>query len=342
MAIVQVQDLIEAGVHYGHRSSRWNPRMRPYIYGKRNLIHIIDLRETIRGLVRAYRFLSRVVSQGSLVLFVGTKRQAQETIRREAHRSHMPYVSERWIGGTFTNFRTIRGRLQRLEELEQLIRTGEIDEYSKKRKSTLMREMRKIHRNLSGIRTMNRPPGAVVIIDAAREASAVREARKMGIPTIALIDTDSDPDTIDLAIPGNDDSIRSIDLVLRRLADAVIEGGAALPREHVEKLQAEFEKAHAEVVAPLPEVPVPAAEEAPAVVDSRTPAEARSEPAVSTAAAVETDQPASAPSAAPEAVASATPSAEVETPPAAPPESAAPTGVTDPAPEPAGDQPPTT
>lgn len=131
MSVVQVQDLIEAGVHYGHRSSRWNPKMRPYIYGKRNLIHIIDLRETVRGMVRAYRFLNRVASQGSLILFVGTKRQAQETVIREASRCHMPFVSERWIGGTFTNFRTIRFRLQRLEELKRLIRTGEIDAYSK-------------------------------------------------------------------------------------------------------------------------------------------------------------------------------------------------------------------
>jgi small subunit ribosomal protein S2 len=246
--IVQVQELIESGVHYGHRSSRWNPKMRPYIYGKRNLIHIIDLRETVRGLVRAYRFLTRVASQGSLILFVGTKRQAQEAIIREAHRCFMPYVSERWIGGTFTNFRTIRNRLQRLEELERHIRTGEIDQYSKKRKSTLMREMRKIHRNLSGIRTMNRLPGAMVVVDSNRESSAVKEARKMNIPTIALIDTDSDPDMIDLAIPGNDDSIRSIDLVLKRLVDAVLEGMSTLSRDHTDKLQGEFVKAHTPVV----------------------------------------------------------------------------------------------
>lgn len=248
MPIVQVQDLIDAGVHYGHRSSRWNPKMRPYIYGKRNLIHIIDLRETVRGLLRAHRFLSRIASQGSLVLFVGTKRQAQESIIREASRCSMPYISERWIGGTFTNFRTIRDRLHRLEELEKLIATGEINAYSKKRKSTLMREMRKIHRNLSGMRTMNRLPGAVVVVDSHREHSAVREARKMGIPTIALIDTDSDPDMIDLAIPGNDDSIRSIDLVLERLADAVIEGFNTLPKDQVEKLQQDFIKAHTPVV----------------------------------------------------------------------------------------------
>lgn len=278
MPIVQVQDLIDAGVHYGHRSSRWNPKMRPYIYGKRNLIHIIDLRETVRGLVRAHRFLNRVAAQGSLILFVGTKRQAQESIIREATRCSMPYVSERWIGGTFTNFRTIRQRLQRLEELENLIRTGEIDEYSKKRKAALMRELRKIHRNLSGIRTMNRLPGAVVVVDSNHEASAVREARKMGIPTVALIDTDSDPDKVDVAIPGNDDSIRSIDLVLGGLADAIRDGMNSLPRDQVEKLQAEFERAHAPVVPKQPDI-MPVEASVAATGEAVTQAEPAAEPA---------------------------------------------------------------
>lgn len=275
MSVVQVQDLIEAGVHYGHRSSRWNPKMRPYIYGKRNLIHIIDLRETVRGMVRAYRFLNRVASQGSLILFVGTKRQAQETVIREATRCSMPFVSERWIGGTFTNFRTIRNRLQRLEELERLIRTGEIDQYSKKRKSTLMRELRKIHRNLSGIRTMNRLPGAMVIIDSHREASAVKEARKMGIPTVGIIDTDSDPDMIDLAIPANDDSIRSIDLLLTKLVDGIRDGLNSLPRDQVDKLEQEFGRAHAPVIPKeaVPAAPLTLGGSAPAVEEATATAE---------------------------------------------------------------------
>lgn len=222
--------------------------MRPYIYGKRNLIHIIDLRETVRGLVRASRFISQIASQGSLVLFVGTKRQAQDAIRREAQRCHMPFVAERWIGGTFTNFRTIRNRLARLDELERLISTGEINAYSKKRRATLLRELQKVHRNLSGMRTMNRLPGAVVVVDSHKEGTGVKEARTMGIPTVALIDTDSDPDMVDLVIPGNDDSIRSIDLVLKRLSDAVIDGMNALPRETVEKLQADFVRAHTPVI----------------------------------------------------------------------------------------------
>ena len=276
MPNVVVQELVEAGVHYGHRASRWNPKMRPYIYGKRNLIHIIDLRETVRGLVRACKLLTRLSAQGSLLLFVGTKRQAKESIIREAGRCFMPYVSERWIGGTFTNFRTIRNRLHRLLELEKAVETGEIDTYSKKRKSTLLREMRKIHRNLNGMRTMNRLPAALVIVDALNETSAAREARKMGIPTIALIDTDSDPDSIDLAIPGNDDSIRSIDLVLQKLADAVLEGMNGLPRDQAEKLRNEFAKAHTPIVpknamapagsleaGPLGEEPAPAPAAAP-------------------------------------------------------------------------------
>lgn len=248
MPIVHVDELIEAGVHYGHRSSRWNPKMRDYIYGKRNLIHIVDLRETVRGLIRAYRYLTKIASQGSLVLFVGTKRQAQEAVQREAASCWMPFVCERWIGGTFTNFRTIRSRLKRLEELENQLRTGEIHAYSKKRKATILRELRKIRRNLSGIRTLNRMPGAMVVVDAHKETTAIKEAKKVGIPVIALVDTDSDPDNVDIVIPGNDDSVRAIDVVLSRLSQAVREGLGQLPKDQLEKLRADFEKAHEAVV----------------------------------------------------------------------------------------------
>jgi small subunit ribosomal protein S2 len=263
VAIVQVKDLIEAGVHFGHRASRWNPKMLPYIYGKRNLIHIIDLRETVRGLLRAHRYLAKVASAGSLVLFVGTKRQAKEAIEREATRSGMPYVSERWLGGTLTNYRTIRDRLKRLQELEAMWlpagenpakvdlpaymktmvneagkldlakapETAPIRGYSKKMVATLNRELTKIQRNLSGIREMNRLPDALIVVDPRREDIAVKEAQRMGVSTVALIDTDSDPDVVDLPIPGNDDSIRSIELILGKLADAILEGKAALPPE---------------------------------------------------------------------------------------------------------------
>lgn len=263
MALVDVKDLLEAGVHYGHRASRWNPKMRPYIYGKRNLIHIIDLRETVRGLLRAYKYLSQVVARGGLVMFVGTKRQAKEIIEREAGRAGMPFVSERWLGGTLTNYRTIRNRLKRLQELEAmwlpaganpakedlnsyiaglLTEAGKLDPakapdssdirtHSKKMISTLSRELLKIRRNLMGIRDMIKLPDALVIVGPNKEHIAVKEAKRMGVTTIALIDTDSDPDPVDLPIPGNDDSIRSIEVVVSKLADACLEGRAALPPE---------------------------------------------------------------------------------------------------------------
>ena len=224
MAPVLVKQLIEAGVHFGHRASRWNPKMRPYIYARQNLIHIVDVRETIRGLLRAKKYLSQVAATGSLILFVGTKRQAAETIDREASRAGMPFVGDRWLGGTLTNFRTIRNRLTRLEELEKLRSGEELGAYSKKMQSALNREYRKMYRNLHGMRTMNRLPECLVIIDPKKEKNAVKEAQKLGITTVALIDTDSDPDLVDLPIPGNDDSIRSIELVAQQLADAVLEG----------------------------------------------------------------------------------------------------------------------
>jgi small subunit ribosomal protein S2 len=202
--------------------------MRPYIYARRNLIHIIDVRETIRGLIRARKYLTQVAAGGSLVLFVGTKKQAAETIEREAQRCQMPFVSERWLGGTLTNFRTIRSRLSRLEELDKLIPSDEFGTYSKKMQSALRREHRKMSRNLSGARTLNRLPECLLVVDPKKEKNAIKEARKLGITTVALIDTDSDPDQVDLPIPGNDDSVRSIELVIQQLADAIIEGRANL------------------------------------------------------------------------------------------------------------------
>jgi small subunit ribosomal protein S2 len=224
---VLAQELIEAGVHFGHRASRWNPKMRPYIHGRRNLIHIIDVRETIRGLLRARRYLQKVASQGSLVLLVGTKRQACDTIEQQGTRCGMPFVSDRWLGGTLTNFRTIRSRLARLEELERIRSSDELAGYSKKMQSSLNREYRKMYRNLNGMRTMNRLPECLVVVDPRKEKNAIGEARKLGITTVALIDTDCDPDEVDLPIPGNDDSIRSIELIVTLLADAVLAGKTA-------------------------------------------------------------------------------------------------------------------
>jgi small subunit ribosomal protein S2 len=219
-----VKTLVDSGVHFGHRVSRWNPKMEPYIHGKRNMIHIIDVRETVKGILRAKKLVQATVAGGKDILFVGTKRQARFAIEEEAKRCGMHYVSERWLGGTLTNFRTIRARLQRLEELEKLWATGQIDTYSKKMKSTLQREMEKIKTNLEGIRKMERLPGLMFIIDTRREHIAVKEAKKLGVRTIALIDTDSDPELIDLPIPGNDDALRAIEVICKELADSAIEG----------------------------------------------------------------------------------------------------------------------
>ena len=219
-----VKDLIEAGIHFGQRRSNWNPKMRPYIHSVRNQVHIIDIKETVKGLLLAKRFIARTVAEGRDVCFVGTKRQAKGAIEQYCGDVKMPYVTERWLGGTLTNFRTIRDRLKRLEELEKLTETGEIANYSKKMESQLGRERKKIFRNLNGIRTMTKLPGAMVVVDTTREHNALREARNLGIPTICLIDTDGDPDLADIPIPGNDDSMRAIDLIVRELCAAVQEG----------------------------------------------------------------------------------------------------------------------
>ncbi|MFW6279989.1 MAG: 30S ribosomal protein S2, partial [Planctomycetota bacterium] len=221
---IDVRDLIEAGVHFGHRSSRWNPKMEPYIYKKRNLIHIIDIRKTLWGLVAGKKVTSAIAEQGEYVLFAGTKRQAEPIIEREAKRCGMPFVAERWPGGLLTNYVTIRKRLERLDELEELERSGRIEQYSKKMISSLRREKRKILRNLGGVREMDQLPGLLVIVDPSRESIAVREAVKLGIPTIAWMDTDADPEDIDIVVPANDDAIGSIEIFVEIMADAVLEG----------------------------------------------------------------------------------------------------------------------
>ncbi len=224
MANSLVQDLIESGIHFGQHASGWNPKMGRFIYGKRNAIHIIDIKETIKGLLLAKKFIARTVSDGRDVVFVGTKRQARSVLETRVADVKMHYVIERWLGGTLTNFRTIRSRLKRLEELEAIEQTDNFQSYSKKMESRLRREMRKIKRNLEGIRHMEKLPGAVVVIDVRREVNALREARKLGIPTICLIDTDGDPDMADIPIPGNDDSMRAIDVIVRELCAACSEG----------------------------------------------------------------------------------------------------------------------
>jgi small subunit ribosomal protein S2 len=232
------KELIDAGVHFGHRVSRWNPKMKPYIFGKRNLIHIIDVKETLRGILLGRKFLSQVAARSQDVLFVGTKRQARKAVEENAGRVEMHWVNDRWLGGTLTNFREIRKRVGRLEQLEVLEADGKLDQYSKKEGASLRREMRKIRRNLGGIRRMTKLPGAIVVVDQRREIIAVREARKMAIPIVCLLDTDSDPDMVDIAIPGNDDAMRAIDLVIRTLADAVAEGVQSRGKAEAEAAEA--------------------------------------------------------------------------------------------------------
>ena len=217
-------NLISAGVHFGHAASRWNPKMGPYIFGKRNKIHIINVKETLKGMIISKKLLTEVVASGKDVVFVGTKRQAQSSVKGAAEKAGMHYVAERWLGGMLTNFQTVRSRLQKLEELEGLEASGKLDAESKKQASRLRRQMRKIQTNLGGVRKMNRMPGAVIVVDTKKEYLALREARKLGIVTIGLIDTDSDPDEVDVVIPSNDDSIKAIEIILDELAKAISVG----------------------------------------------------------------------------------------------------------------------
>ena len=219
-----VQELIEAGIHFGQRRSNWNPKMAPYIHGVRNQIHILDVRESIKGLLLAKRFIEKTVAGGKDVCFVGTKRQARGAIEQYAADVGMPFVTERWLGGTLTNFRTIRERLKRLEELDRLVESGEMKNYSKKMESQLLRERKKIQRNLGGVRAMTRLPGALIVVDTNREKNALLEAKSLGIPTVCLVDTDGDPDLVDIPVPGNDDSMRTIDIIIREMCDAVTKG----------------------------------------------------------------------------------------------------------------------
>jgi len=221
---ISPRELLEAGVHFGHKVSRWNPKMAPYIFGKRNLIHIIDIKSTVRGLVKACHFLEQVAARGELILFVGTKRQAGAIIRREASKAGMAFVSDRWIGGTLTNYATIRERLKRLKEIEQWEQDGTINRYGKKEISAIMREKRKLIRNLDGIRKMERLPGCLVIVDPVHEHNAVLEADAIGAATVALIDTNGDPDAVDIPIPGNDDSMKVVAIIMTKLIEAAAAG----------------------------------------------------------------------------------------------------------------------
>jgi len=239
MAVISMKALLESGVHFGHRTNKWDPRMKPYIFTERNGIHIIDLQQTSKLLTQAYNVIRDAVANGGHVLFVGTKRQAQETIAEEAARCGMPYVTERWMGGMLTNWSTMYARIQELERLEKMRDTNELERLTKKEGLLIGREITRLTTRLSGTRTMKRRPDLLFIIDVGREESAVREANLLNIPIVALVDTNCNPQDIDYVIPSNDDAIRAIKLLVAKVADAVLEGKAMRKEDDFEEKPAE-------------------------------------------------------------------------------------------------------
>ncbi len=224
MAVITMKELLEAGVHFGHQVHRWNPKMKPYIFGARNGIHIIDLQKTVQLIEEAYKFIRSTVAEGKKVLFVGTKKQAQEAVREEAIRCGMFYVVNRWLGGTLTNFQTIRRSIEKFKQLERLEESEAFKKLPKKEFMRLIKKREKMRKNYEGIKDMDQLPGALFVVDPKREEIAVKEANKLGIPVVAIVDTNCDPDPIDYVIPGNDDAIRAIKLLSSKIADAVLEG----------------------------------------------------------------------------------------------------------------------
>ena len=223
-AKINVRTLLDAGCHYGHQTRRWNPKMRPYIFGERNGIYILDLKQTIINADRAYTMLRETAAKGGTVLFVGTKKQAQEPIQTQAERCGMPFINQRWLGGMLTNFVTMRSRIDRMEELETMVEDGRMAERGKKEQAVLTKELEKLQRNLGGVREMKSLPQAIFVVDTKREEIAVKEANRLHIPVVGLLDTNSDPDVIDFGIPANDDAIRSVALMCELVADAVLSG----------------------------------------------------------------------------------------------------------------------
>ncbi|MCL1998078.1 MAG: 30S ribosomal protein S2 [Turicibacter sp.] len=240
MAVISMKQLLEAGVHFGHQTRRWNPKMAPYIFAERNGIYIIDLQKTVHKVDEAYKTVSNIVSAGGDMLFVGTKKQAKESIKEEALRCGMFYVNERWLGGMLTNFKTIQSRVQRLKDLERMQEEGTFEILPKKEVAQLMHEMEKLSRNLGGIKEMKRVPSVIFVVDPRKEHIAIKEARNLGISIVAIVDTNCDPDEIDHVIPGNDDAIRAVKLIAGKMADAVLE---AKQGEQAETTSEEPEKA---------------------------------------------------------------------------------------------------
>ncbi len=245
MSVISMKQLLEAGVHFGHQTRRWNPKMKEYIFTERNGIYIIDLQKTVKKIEEAYYFARDLAGEGNSILFVGTKKQAQESIEAEAKRCDMFYVNQRWLGGMLTNFKTIQGRIARLHKIEQMEETGEFDLLPKKEVIQLKAEQAKLEKNLGGIKEMKKLPGALFVVDPRKEHIAVAEARTLGIPIIAIIDTNCDPDEVTFPIPGNDDAIRAVKLITAKIADAVIEGrqGEQMNDEETEAAEPEAENA---------------------------------------------------------------------------------------------------
>jgi small subunit ribosomal protein S2 len=223
-AKITIQTLLDAGCHYGHQTRRWNPKMKPYIFGERNGIYILDLKQTIIDADKAYSFLKDLAAKGGTVLFVGTKKQSQEAIAEQATRCNMPYINNRWLGGVLTNFVTMRSRIDRMEELEAMVEDGRMALLPKKEQAVLGKELDKLQKNLGGVRDMHQLPQALFVVDTKREEIAIREARRLHIPVVALLDTNSDPDVVDYGIPANDDAIRSVSLMCELMADAILAG----------------------------------------------------------------------------------------------------------------------
>ena len=233
MAVVSMSYLLEAGVHFGHQTKRWNPKMKEYIYNSRDDIYIIDLQKTVEKMEEAYQVLNKIATDGGKVLFVGTKKQAQEVCKEEATRSGMYYMTERWLGGTLTNFKTIRRRVNRLEEIEKMEKDGTFDKLPKKEVVGLKKEYEKLNKNLCGIREMTKLPQAIIIVDSTKEYNAIHEANLLGIPVFGLIDTNCDPDGVDYVLPGNDDAVRSIKVVLGALTNAFVEANGGVVVDYV-------------------------------------------------------------------------------------------------------------
>ena len=240
MAVISMKALLESGVHFGHRTNKWDPRMKPFIFTERNGIHIIDLQQTVKSINNAYAIIRDCVANGGAVLFVGTKRQAQETVRDEAVRCGMPYVTERWLGGMLTNWNTMFARIQEMERLENLRDSGEINRLTKKEGLLIQREITRLQTRLEGVRAMKRLPDLVFIVDVGREYAAVHECNVLNVPIVALVDTNCNPQNIDFVIPSNDDAIRAIKLLVAKIADAVLEGKAMRKDEEIAEEQAMF------------------------------------------------------------------------------------------------------